>query len=132
MVKLFFWKDSTTRNLDIVAPGNNVPGYDENGKLMLWDGTSASAPFVAGLAANLYSAYPDKMNGELAKELIVKSGNIDVIDEFNGENSKLVDAKKLTDLAKEKFEEKKEDKKDQKKINRKIIRENKKMIIKEI
>lgn len=124
--KTIFWKDSTTRNLDIVAPGNNVPGYDENGKLMLWDGTSASAPFVAGLAANLYSAYPDKMNGELAKELIVKSGNIDVIDEFNGENSKLVDAKKLTDLAKEKFEEKKEDKKDQKKINRKIIRENKK------
>lgn len=124
--KTIFWKNSTTRNLDIVAPGNNVPGYDKNGKLMLWDGTSASAPFVAGLAANLYSAYPDKMNGELAKELIVKSGNIDVIDEFNGENSKLVDAKKLTDLAKEKFEEKKEDKKDQKKINRKIIRENKK------
>lgn len=124
--KTIFWKNSTTRNLDIVAPGNNVPGYDKNGKLMLWDGTSASAPFVAGLVANLYSAYPDKMNGELAKELIVKSGNIDVIDEFNGENSKLVDAKKLTDLAKEKFEEKKEDKKDQKKINRKIIRENKK------
>lgn len=124
--KTIFWKNSTTRNLDIVAPGNNVPGYDKNGKLMLWDGTSASAPFVAGLAANLYSAYPDKMNGELAKELIVKSGNIDVIDEFNGENSKLVDAKKLTDLAKEKFEEKKEDKKKEKKINRKIIRENKK------
>lgn len=124
--KTIFWKNSTTRNLDIVAPGNNVPGYDENGKLMLWDGTSASAPFVAGLAANLYSAYPDKMNGELAKELIVKSGNIDVIDEFNGENSKLVDAKKLTELVKKKFEEKKEDKKDQKKINRKIIRENKK------
>ena len=124
--KTIFWKNSTTRNLDIVAPGNNVPGYDKNGKLMLWDGTSASAPFVAGLAANLYSAYPDKMNGELAKELIVKSGNIDVIDEFNGENSKLVDAKKLTDLAKKKFEEKKEDKKKEKKINRKIIRENKK------
>ena len=124
--KTIFWKNSTTRNLDIVAPGNNVPGYDKNGKLMLWDGTSASAPFVAGLVANLYSAYPDKMNGELAKELIVKSGNIDVIDEFNGENSKLVDAKKLTDLAKEKFGEEKEDKKDQEKINRKIIRENKK------
>ncbi|WP_276876443.1 S8 family serine peptidase [Anaerococcus hydrogenalis] len=124
--KTIFWKDSTTRNLDIVAPGNNVPGYDKNGKLMLWDGTSASAPFVAGLAANLYSAYPDKMNGELAKELIVKSGNIDVIDEFNGENSKLVDAKKLTDLAKEKFGEEKEEKKEEKKINRKIIRENKK------
>lgn len=124
--KTIFWKNSTTRNLDIVAPGNNVPGYDKNGKLMLWDGTSASAPFVAGLAANLYSAYPDKMNGELAKELIVKSGNIDVIDEFNGENSKLVDAKKLTELVKKKFGEEKEDKKDQKKINRKIIRENKK------
>lgn len=124
--KTIFWKNSTTRNLDIVAPGNNVPGYDENGKLMLWDGTSASAPFVAGLAANLYSAYPEKMNGELAKELIVKSGNIDVIDEFNGENSKLVDAKKLTELAKKKFGEEKEDKKEDKKINRKIIRENKK------
>lgn len=124
--KTIFWKNSTTRNLDIVAPGNNVPGYDKNGKLMLWDGTSASAPFVAGLAANLYSAYPDKMNGELAKELIVKSGNIDVIDEFNGENSKLVDAKKLTELVKKKFEEEKEDKKEEKKINRKVIRENKK------
>lgn len=124
--KLDFANFSNTYNVDIVAPGISIPGYNKNGKVELWDGTSASAPFVAGLVANLYSAYPDKMNGELAKELIVKSGNIDVIDEFNGENSKLVDAKKLTDLAKEKFEEKKEDKKDQKKINRKIIRENKK------
>lgn len=88
---------------------------------MLWDGTSASAPFVAGLAANLYSAYPDKMNGELAKELIVKSGNIDVIDEFNGENSKLVDAKKLTELVKKKFEEKKRIRKIKRKLIEKLL-----------
>lgn len=124
--KLDFANLSTTDYVDIVAPGISIPGYNKNGKVELWDGTSASSPFVAGLAANLYSAYPDKMNGELAKELIVKSGNIDVIDEFNGENSKLVDAKKLTKLAKKKFGEEKEDKKEEKKINRKIIRENKK------
>lgn len=124
--KLDFANFSNTDNVDIVAPGISIPGYNKNGKVDLWDGTSASAPFVSGLAANLYSAYTDKMNGELAKELIVKSGNIDVIDEFNGENSKLVDAKKLTDLAKKKFGEEKEDKKEEKKINRKIIRENKK------
>lgn len=124
--KLDFANFSTTDYVDIVAPGISIPGYNKNGKVDLWDGTSASAPFVAGLAANLYSAYPDKMNGEIAKKLIVKSGNIDVIDEFNGENSKLVDAKKLTELAKKKFGEEKEDKKEEKKINRKIIRENKK------
>ena len=124
--KLDFANFSTTDYVDIVAPGISIPGYNKNGKVDLWDGTSASAPFVAGLAANLYSAYPDKMNGEIAKKLIVKSGNIDVIDEFNGENSKLVDAKKLTKLAKKKFGEEKEDKKEEKKINRKIIRENKK------
>ena len=126
--KLDFANFSNTDNVDIVAPGISIPGYNKYGKVDLWDGTSASAPFVAGLAANLYSAYPDKMNGELAKELIVKSGNIDVIDEFNGENSKLVDAKKLTELAKKKFEDKKETtKKDTKKDNNeKIIKENKK------
>lgn len=123
--KLDFANFSNTENVDIVAPGVNVPGYNRRAEVMLWDGTSASAPFVAGLAANLYSAYPDKMNGELAKELIVKSGNIDVIDEFNGENSKLVDAKKLTELAKKKFEEKKEENKDK---NKKIIRDNKKEV----
>lgn len=124
--KLDFANFSNTDNVDIVAPGISIPGYNKYGKVDLWEGTSVSAPFVAGLAANLYSAYPEKMNGELAKELIVKSGNIDVIDEFNGENSKLVDAKKLTELAKKKFGEEKEDKKEDKKINRKIIRENKK------
>lgn len=124
--KLDFANFSTTDHVDISAPGVDVPGYDRRAKVYLWQGTSASAPFVAGLAANLYSAYTDKMNGKLAKELIVKSGNIDVIDEFNGENSKLVDAKKLTDLAKKKFGEEKEDKKEEKKINRKIIRENQK------
>ncbi len=126
--KLDFANFSNTENVDIAAPGVNVPGYNRRAEVMLWDGTSASAPFVSGLAANLYSAYPDKMNGELAKELIVKSGNIDVIDEFNGENSKLVDAKKLTELAKKKFEDKKETtKKDTKKDNNeKIIKENKK------
>lgn len=120
--KLDFANFSNTDNVDIVAPGISIPGYNQYGEFVLWDGTSASAPFVAGLAANLYSAYPDKMNGEIAKELIVKSGNIDVIDEFNGENSKLVDAKKLTELAKKEFEDKKEEKKTK---DKKIIRENK-------
>lgn len=126
--KLDFANFSNTTNVDIVAPGVNIPGYDRRAKVSLWNGTSASAPFVSGLAANLYSAYPDKMNGELAKELIVKSGNIDVVDEFKGENSKLVDAKKLTELAKKKFEDKKETtKKDTKKDNNeKVIKENKK------
>lgn len=120
--KLDFANFSNTDNVDIVAPGISIPGYNQYGEFVLWYGTSASAPFVAGLAANLYSAYPDKMNSEIAKELIVKSGNIDVIDEFNGENSKLVDAKRLTDLAKKEFEDKKEEKSNKAK---KIIRENK-------
>ena len=120
--KLTFANFSTTRNVDIVAPGEKVPGYYQNGKFKLWNGTSVSAAFVSGLAANIYGAYPDKMNGELAKELIVNSGTFDVIDEFNGENSKLVDAKKITELAKKKIQDKKEEKKGK---NKKIIRENK-------
>lgn len=126
--KTFFADFSTTKNVDIVAPGYKVPGYNKYGEFVLWEGTSVAAPFVSGLAANLYSAYPDKMNGELAKKLIIESGNLEVVDKSNGENSKLVDAKKLTELAKKKFEDKKETtKKDTKKDNNeKIIKENKK------
>ena len=94
--KLTYANFSNTRNVDIVGPGEKVPGYYKNGEFKLWNGTSASAAFISGLAANLYGAYPEKMNGELAKELIINSTNFDVIDEFNGENSKLVDAKKIT------------------------------------
>ena len=120
--KLTYASFSTTRNVDLVGPGEKVPGYYQNGKFKLWNGTSVSAAFVSGLAANLYSAYPDKMNGELAKELIVNSCNFDVIDEFNGENSKLVDAKKITELAKKKIQDKKEENKNK---DKKIIRTNK-------
>lgn len=97
-VKTYFNEYSTTKNVDIVAPGENIPGYDENGNVILWSGTSAAAPFVSGLASNLYGAFPDKMNGPLAKKLIIESGNMEVIDSRNGRNSKLVDAKKLTDF----------------------------------
>ena len=113
---------SNTRNVDIVGPGEKVPGYYKDGEFKLWKGTSASAAFISGLAANLYGAYPEKMNGELAKELITNSTDFDVIDEFNGENSKLVDAKKITELAKKKISDKKEEKKNK---DKKIIRENK-------
>lgn len=105
-----YWEYSTKKNVDIVAPGVAMPAYDEEGRVVLWQGTSAAAPFITGLAANLYSAYPDQMNGPLAKKLILESGNLDVIDSRNGENSKLVDARKLTELVKaEDFQEKDED-----------------------
>lgn len=125
--KTFFADFSTTRNVDIVAPGYQVPGYNQYGEFVLWDGTSVAAPFITALAANLYSAYSEKMTGEIAKKLILESGNIQVIDKINGENSKLVDAKRLTDLAKKEFEDKKEEKKEEEKSNKakKIIRENK-------
>ena len=120
--KTFFADFSTTRNVDIVAPGYQVPGYNQYGEFVLWDGTSVATPFITALAANLYSTYPEKMTGEIAKKLILESGNIQVIDKINGENSKMIDAKKLTDLAKKEFEDKKEEKKTD---DKKIIRENK-------
>ena len=110
---------STTKNVDIVAPGVAMPGYDEYGRVVLWQGTSVAAPFITGLAANLYSAYPDHMTGPLAKKLILESGNLNVKDSRNGENSKLVDARKLTELVKaENFPEKDDDKEVSKENNK--------------
>lgn len=99
--KTFFSDISTTRNVDIVGPGKNIPGYDDGGHVVMWGGTSAATPFVAGLAANLYGAYPEKMNGPLAKKLILASGNLEVLDVREERHSKLVDAKILTDLVKD-------------------------------
>ncbi len=99
--KTFFADFSTTRNVDIVGPGENIPGYDNGGHVVLWGGTSAATPFIAGLAANLYGAYPEKMNGPLAKKLILASGNLEVLDVREERHSKLVDAKILTDLIKD-------------------------------
>lgn len=51
--------------LDVMAPGNSVVSttsfWDEQGYASL-DGTSASAPFVSGVAALLWSAHPEWSN----------------------------------------------------------------------
>jgi subtilisin family serine protease len=49
--------------VDIYAPGDNVNSMGSNGQPIAFGGTSASAPFVAGVAARHLEAYPTSTPG---------------------------------------------------------------------
>ena len=95
-IETYFSNRSTRKNVDIVAPGSNMPGYNVYGDFVMWEGTSAAAPFISGIIVNMCSQV-DRITGAELKSLIVDSGNIPAIDKNGNRNSKLIDCKKLMD-----------------------------------
>ncbi len=59
---------------DIAALGRSVAIFNEDNEVAPLNGTSFSAPLIAGLAASLWQKYPQLTNREL-KELIIRSGS---------------------------------------------------------
>lgn len=65
--------------LDVMAPGNNILSatnvLDYQGYFVL-PGTSAAAPFVAGVAALVWSQFPDWTNEQVARQIISTADDI--------------------------------------------------------
>ncbi len=60
-------------NVDIFAPGVDIYSSMPNNKYKSQDGTSMSAPVVAGVASLIMSYFP-KLSAKKVKEIILKSG----------------------------------------------------------
>ena len=58
---------------DISAHGDGQFTTDENNQYALFGGTSAAAPGVAGVAAQLYEVYGDQNNGALPESALIKA-----------------------------------------------------------
>jgi len=63
---------NTGRQMDLVAPGVEVPTVDINGNIILATGTSASVPNITGAAALLLGEKSDLTNGQV-KYLLYKN-----------------------------------------------------------
>lgn len=55
--------------LDVVAPGNFILGTWNDGSYTFSSGTSAAAPFVSGIAALVWSYYPQWTNTQVAEQI---------------------------------------------------------------
>lgn len=65
--------------LDVMAPGNEIMStwWDAGGSTYnISSGTSAAAPFVSGIAALIWSQYPDWSNGEVVEQIKMSSRDI--------------------------------------------------------
>lgn len=62
--------------LDVVAPGNFILGTWNDGSYTFSSGTSAAAPFVSGIAALIWSYYPNWSNAEVAEQIKVTCTDI--------------------------------------------------------
>lgn len=58
---------------DIAANGQNQISTDEDNKYMNFGGTSAAAPGIAGISAQLYQAYGDINNGDFPPAALIKA-----------------------------------------------------------
>ena len=58
---------------DIAANGQNQISTDENNRYMNFGGTSAAAPGIAGISAQLYQAYGNINNGDFPPAALIKA-----------------------------------------------------------
>ncbi len=70
---------------EIVAPGQGVSiGSMQGDKVYSASGTSYSAPIISGLAAALWSAFPEKTNGEIRAAIIASASHAHNMDNKTG------------------------------------------------
>lgn len=63
-----------TKYIDVAAPGVSITSLGLGGlKGLIQSGTSQAAPYVSGVAANLYEACPAKFTPEVAKKIILET-----------------------------------------------------------
>ncbi|MEN6356718.1 MAG: S8 family serine peptidase [Armatimonadota bacterium] len=75
--------------LDVMAPGNEIMStwWDAGGSTYnISSGTSAAAPFVSGIAALIWSQYPNWSNGEVVEQIKLSCRDIGSIgwDQYTG------------------------------------------------
>ena len=61
-------------SVDLFAPGENILSLDVNNGYKVRSGTSMATPIAAGIAALIWSYFPDKTNSEVI-EILLKSTN---------------------------------------------------------
>jgi len=66
--------DNTSIKPNVMALGSNIAYLNSNNTISVGNGTSYSAPIIAGLSACLWQAFPDKNNWEI-KTAIEQSSN---------------------------------------------------------
>jgi subtilisin family serine protease len=76
LVSIYSPQYETRKKPDLCGPGSvELRGTDENSK-NLFAGTSASAPYVAGVAALVWSAHPEKNGCEIREILCSTAGDL--------------------------------------------------------
>ncbi|MGM8363364.1 S8 family serine peptidase [Flavobacterium sp. ARAG 55.4] len=69
---------------EVMALGQNTVVSDENGNNIYLNGSSFSAPLIAGMLACLWQAYPEKTNQEIKEMLLESSDNYNTPDNLYG------------------------------------------------
>lgn|GEM_PF-2034689 len=70
------WFSNTGRKLELVAPGVNIPTFDQNGTMVTTNGTSIAAAHVSGLAALILSENKGFNNKQIRKYLNDNATNL--------------------------------------------------------
>lgn len=70
---------------DITAHGQNQMSTDENQTYQTFGGTSAAAPGIAGISAQLYELYKDNNNDELPPSALIKAAMLNTANDAGNE-----------------------------------------------
>ncbi|MGP9833551.1 S8 family peptidase [Marinobacter sp. NSM] len=86
---------NTGSNVNVSAIGSEVLSLDRLGRLTFWDGTSFSAPIVAGIAGLLKQSSVEPLAADALTELLVSTSRL--VAQSNGSRIPVVDARSAMD-----------------------------------
>ncbi|PCI33527.1 MAG: hypothetical protein COB54_04305 [Alphaproteobacteria bacterium] len=67
---------TVAKDVYLVAPGERILSLGQDGLFFRWDGTSFSAPHIAGAAALLFQAFPNLTGAEVAELLFITATDL--------------------------------------------------------